>query len=152
MKRKILLRSARETKMFAKRFAANILTHANRRKGAVVIGLVGDLGAGKTTFVQGFGKAFGVKQRMVSPTFLIFRSYKLQVTSYKFARLYHVDLYRIHSPRELETLNFRHILRDPKNIVLIEWADRIKKTLPKGTIWVTLGHRRKEHERFASIR
>ena len=153
---KIISRSATETKRIAAKLAKRLFNAKSNIRHATVVAMTGDLGAGKTTFVQGFAKAFGIKHRMVSPTFLIFRSYPLSSSlrsrykrekqSYRF--FYHVDLYRIHNIKELEVLNFKSILLSPFNIVLIEWAEKIKKLLPKGTIWVNLNHGRKENERI----
>lgn len=133
---KVFSKSPAETKKIAAQLAGR----------GRVFALVGDLGAGKTTFVQGFAKALGVKNRIVSPTFLIFRNYKLKSGKYK--KFYHVDLYRIESEKELNVLGFKKILNDPKNILLIEWAEKIKKVLPKDTIWVNFTHGRKETERI----
>lgn len=153
---KTISKSSSQTKKIASDLAKNVLKF--RLSGhARVIALSGDLGAGKTTFTQGFAKALGIKHRIVSPTFLIFRNYSLRSSlrasakqSYK--NFYHVDVYRIHNPKELDVLDFKHILKDPHNIVLIEWADKIKKILPKGTIWVRFEHGKKENERILSLR
>lgn len=135
----MISRSAQETKKIADRLAKKILKKRPHRNHARVIALTGELGAGKTTFVQGFAKALGIKSRMVSPTFLIFRKYK---------NFYHVDVYRIHLAKELTTLGFKKILANPQNILVIEWAEKIKKILPKDAIWVNFRHGRKENERL----
>ena len=150
---KINTSSPIQTKKIAAKLAKEILKSKPHKKHARVIALVGDLGAGKTTFVQGFAKALGIKQRMVSPTFLIFRSYEIsgigskqKVVRYK--KFYHVDTYRVHSPKELNVLDFKSLLLTTNAILLIEWADQIKKILPKDTIWVHFTHGRKETERI----
>ncbi|MBI2025003.1 MAG: tRNA (adenosine(37)-N6)-threonylcarbamoyltransferase complex ATPase subunit type 1 TsaE [Candidatus Harrisonbacteria bacterium] len=135
----MISKSAQETKKIAAKLAKKILKEKPHQKHARVIALTGELGAGKTTFVQGFAKALGIKSRMVSPTFLIFRKYK---------NFYHVDVYRIHSTKELDVLNFKSILNSSENILLIEWAEKIRKILPKDAIWVNFRHGRKENERF----
>ncbi|MEK7640616.1 MAG: tRNA (adenosine(37)-N6)-threonylcarbamoyltransferase complex ATPase subunit type 1 TsaE [Patescibacteria group bacterium] len=117
---------------------------------ARVVGLVGDLGAGKTTFVQGFAKALGIKRHVPSPTFLIFRSYKLATLNFKL--LYHADAYRLNSSKELDVLDFKDILKDPHNIVIIEWADKVKNILPKDTIWLNFTHGQGVETRHISIR
>ncbi len=96
-------------------------------KSAKVLGLVGDLGGGKTTFLQGFAKGLGIKEKITSPTFVIMKRFK---------NFYHIDCYRIKKPKELSDLGFKKIISNPENIVAVEWADRIKKILPKGTIWL----------------
>ena len=141
----------RQTRELAAGLVKKILASPPHRKHARVLALVGDLGAGKTTFVQGFAKALGIKNRMVSPTFLIFRKYGTSIRqpadNFQFRYFYHVDVYRIQKSSELNALGFKKILSDPQNIVLIEWADKIKRILPKDTIWVHLEHGRHEKER-----
>jgi len=148
---KKLFKSAAETKKLAAIIAKKMLRERHY-KHASVLGLVGELGAGKTTFIQGFAQALGIKKHILSPTFLIFRSYKLpprfKIQESKFRNLYHVDCYRIHDSRELLKLGFKEILSNPKNIVLIEWADRIKKILPKDTTWINFEYGKKINERI----
>jgi len=124
---KILSRSPSQTKKIAKILAREFLK--TQTKKALVLGLVGDLGGGKTTFLQGFAKGLGIKEKILSPSFVIFRKFK--VKSLKFKVFYHIDCYRIKKPKEILDLGFKEIVSDPKNIVAIEWADRIKKILPK---------------------
>lgn len=145
---------AEQTKKLAAKLAKEILKTGSHQKHARVIGLVGDLGAGKTTFTQGFAKALGIKKRMISPTFLIFRRYeipKLKTYNLKLTTFYHMDAYRIHNPKELTVLDFKKILSNTKNILLIEWADQIKKALPKDTIWIRLEHGQHHQERHLTF-
>ncbi len=90
-----------------------------------IFALYGDLGSGKTTFTQGFAKALGIKSKIISPTFIIVRSYK--INSGKFRRFYHIDLYRIEKECDLNELGIGDILSDEKNIVVIEWPEKIGK-------------------------
>lgn len=105
--------------------------------GQNVLALMGDLGSGKTTFVQALGKVLGIKQRVVSPTFILMRSYKIPLVIRKtgsdssFKHLYHLDLYRLNSWGEVKTLGIEEIWADPKNLVCIEWAEKIELYLPK---------------------
>lgn len=100
--------------------------------GAVVLGLRGDLGGGKTTFLQGFAKGLGVKEKILSPTFVIFKKFKIKKSGFK--EFFHFDCYRIDSPKEILSLGFEKIISDPKNIVAIEWPERIEKILPQNAI------------------
>ncbi len=139
-----------DTHKLAEKIAADILNFGAHKDHARVVALVGDLGAGKTAFAQGFAKALGIKRHLPSPTFLIFRNYKLNVKSKKgngFENLYHVDAYRIDDIGELDVLDFSSILHSPLNIMLVEWADKIKEILPKDTIWLKFRHGVKENER-----
>lgn len=152
-------RSPKETRGLAEKLAKKILSKKPRGKSAAVIALVGDLGVGKTLFAQAFIKALGAKQRIISPTFLLMRNYKFparvkaaagrQIPNYKY--VYHIDCYRIKKPAELLKLGLKEILADPKNIVLIEWADKIKKQLPPKTIRINFSHGRKENERLIDV-
>lgn len=121
----------------AKRIAAAVKKNKNS-KGATVVALVGDLGAGKTTFVQGFARGLGIKEKITSPTFLIYKKYLISKTS--LTNFYHVDAYRIKKLSELKPIKFKEILADPKNLVIIEWADLIKKALPKKIVTVAFKH------------
>ena len=145
----MLSRSAGQTQKLAAKIAKEILKSRHHQKHARVVALVGDLGAGKTTFTQGFASALGLKRRMVSPPFVVFRRYAIASgarQSYK--NFYHVDAYRIDSLKELPPLGFKSLLLSTDSILLIEWADKIKKILPKDTIWVELSHGRKATERI----
>jgi tRNA threonylcarbamoyladenosine biosynthesis protein TsaE len=126
----ILSQSPSQTKKIGQILAEEILKAKTKR--AFVLGLIGDLGGGKTTFLKGFAKGLGIKERILSPTFIIFKKFK--VKSLNFKVFYHIDCYRISKPKEILDLGFKEIVLDPKNIVAIEWADRIKKILPRGTL------------------
>lgn len=141
--------SAQQTKKLAAELAKKILARASRKQQALVVALVGDLGAGKTIFVQGFAKALGIKHRIVSPTFLIMRNYQLRISNYR--RLWHVDAYRLHDAKEILPLDFKDILKDRHNILVIEWAEKIKPLLPKDAVWVRFKHGRRESERILII-
>lgn len=130
-----ITKSAYETNRLGRSLAEKL----TRRKGnkALILGLKGDLGGGKTTFLQGFAKGLKIKQKILSPTFVIMKRY--QLTNYpigKLSNFYHFDCYRIRKPKEILDLGFKKIISDPKNIVTIEWAERIKKILPKNTTWI----------------
>ncbi len=96
---------------------------------ATVVGLYGNLGAGKTTFVQAVAKALGVNETLNSPTFLIMKSYPLR--SQHFAFLIHIDAYRLKKSEELKNLGFTELLANPRNLIFVEWADRVSDILPK---------------------
>lgn len=85
----------------------------------LVIGLSGDLGAGKTTLSQAIGAGFGVSEPMPSPTFTLINEY-----STPRGRLYHLDLYRLEDYEELVELGFEEVLLRPNVLVLVEWIDK----------------------------
>ena len=141
--------SVEATQKVAENLVKKIL-EAGPRNGAVVLGLVGDLGAGKTTFAQGFARALGVKEKITSPTFLIVKSYKLEVISFK--NFYHIDAYRLNSPQELLDLGLADLIKNPQNIILIEWADKVMGILPKNSIFIDFSHGEKDEERTIAPR
>lgn len=98
---------------------------------ATVIALHGDLGAGKTTFVQTSGHLLGVEENITSPTFVVMKKYDIDKTWRKFI---HIDAYRVESIDELLVLNLEEELLKPENIFFIEWAERVGKILPANTI------------------
>ncbi len=102
---------------------------ANMIDGGDTIALFGDLGSGKTTFLQGFAKGVGVRTRIISPTFIIVRTHSIR---YKGAlAFYHIDLYRMKSNDDTHNIGFGEIVNKPENIVAIEWAERAKSLLPE---------------------
>lgn len=117
---KIQTNTAEETRKFAKDYALSF------RNGGI-LALSGDLGAGKTTFAQGFAKGLGVEDRIVSPTFLIIRQYPIPNQNNFF---YHIDLYRMEDI-DLKNSGLEEILSEPSNVVLIEWAEKIADHLPE---------------------
>ncbi len=136
--------SDNETKKVAGDLAKKILK-SGPRAGAVVLALVGDLGAGKTTFVQGLAHALDVKEKITSPTFLILKRYTLSDT--RFSNFYHIDAYRLDSSKELSDLGFVDLLKNPQNIIVIEWADKVADILPKNAIFIKFSHGEIESER-----
>lgn len=106
-----------------------------------IIALYGNLGSGKTSFVQGLVKGLGIKKRIISPTFIIVRTYKIKTqnsklkpTSQNSKLFYHIDLYRIEGKKDLRGLGIEDIINNPQNIVAIEWAEKIQSLLPKKRI------------------
>jgi len=119
-------------------------------KHATVFALTGELGAGKTTFTQGFLKGFGIKKRAQSPTFIIMRRHGIRSRPHK--NIYHVDAYRLKKAEQMKVLEFEKILDDPRNVILIEWPERIKEILPKHATWISFKHGKKENERIIAVR
>ena len=94
-----------------------------------IVCLYGELGSGKTTFVQGLAKALGIKKNIPSPTFILIREYpieKLPIT-----KLIHVDCYRLESEKDIRAVDLKELWQNKRNLVVIEWAERIKSILPK---------------------
>ncbi len=133
--KKYLTKNPSQTKKLGEKLVQEIL-NSPFPKETLVLGLKGDLGGGKTTFLQGFAKGLGIKEKILSPTFIILKKIKMQSASWRtnFKNFYHIDCYRIEKPRELLSLGFKKIITNPQNVVAIEWADRIDKILPAKTI------------------
>jgi len=130
---------------------------------ARVYALVGELGSGKTTFTQAFLRELGIRGRITSPTFVLMKKYEprhpeLPPATARHERagvsgsIYHIDAYRIDKPKELLGLGFKKIIDDSNNIVLIEWADRIKQLIPKNAVWIKFKHGKTVSERTIEIK
>jgi tRNA threonylcarbamoyladenosine biosynthesis protein TsaE len=126
MQKEYLTQGPGQTKKLGKALAKTLLKSRPKDK-AIVIGLRGDLGGGKTTFLQGFIKGLGKRAKILSPTFIIMR---------RMNNFYHIDCYRLRRPQELLELGFKEIIADPKNVVAIEWADIVKRIMPRYATWV----------------
>ncbi|MDD5145419.1 MAG: tRNA (adenosine(37)-N6)-threonylcarbamoyltransferase complex ATPase subunit type 1 TsaE [Candidatus Pacebacteria bacterium] len=131
-------KSPSETKKLGRNLAKKILGSGFQRK-ARILCLKGGLGGGKTTFLQGFAKGLGISEKILSPTFVIMKRFsvpagKSRVKRKNFENFYHIDCYRIESPKDILALEFKKIINYPQNIIAIEWAEKIKKILPKDAI------------------
>lgn len=151
----MLSKSKTQTQKFATKLAKKIISEGTG-KNARVLALVGDLGSGKTAFTGGFIKSFGIKTHVPSPTFIIYRKYPIRssfiIHNSLFRFIYHFDLYRIQKPKEIIDLDFKKIIKNPENIVLIEWPEKILKYLPKNTIVVKFEHGKRVNERHIKLR
>jgi len=130
--------SYKETQKLGKELAEKILKAGLQNK-AVVLGLYGNLGGGKTTFLQGFAKGLGIKEKILSPTFVVMKKFKLNPSAQRLTHdtYYHIDCYRLEGNEAILSPDFKNIIKDPKNIVAIEWPEKIKKALPKGIIKIS---------------
>lgn len=122
----MVTKSAQDTRKFGEKFADNL-------RGTETLALTGDLGSGKTTFVQGIAAGFGIKKRIISPTFILLRQYEGQRLT-----LWHLDLYRLEQniAWEIENIGIGEIWGKGKNVVAVEWAEKIKKLLPRNASWI----------------
>ncbi len=146
---KIKTSSIRATSLLAARLARKITKEPLGRR-AKVIALAGDLGSGKTTFARAFARALGARGRVMSPTFVLVRRTELKNKKYK--NLYHADAYRLARGMELGRLGLGDAFRDPASIVLVEWADRMRRGLPRGTQWVEFSHGARKNERVIDVK
>ncbi len=147
--------SKAQTQKIATKLAKKIISEGIG-KNARVLALIGDLGSGKTAFIGGFIKSFGIKTHIPSPTFVIYRKYPIHssfiIHNSPFRFIYHFDLYRIEKPKEIIDLDFKKIIKNPENIVLIEWPKAIMKYLPKDTICIEFNYGLRANERVLNVK
>jgi tRNA threonylcarbamoyladenosine biosynthesis protein TsaE len=124
------LHSLEETKAFAQEFVEGLTpwTHA-----ATVVGLYGNLGAGKTSFTQGVAAALGISDTINSPTFVIEKIYAIpeKENTQTFSHLIHIDAYRLEKAEEMLRLGWAEIISNPLNLILVEWPERIAGIMPE---------------------
>lgn len=139
----ITTKSAEETKKVGEKFAHSFIKEG---KNSLIVALVGDLGSGKTTFIQGFASGLAIKQRIISPTYILMRHYKVRHgASHKSSvtDFYHVDLYRLESEvnDEVDNIGLTDIWGKKGNIVMIEWAEKIQRSIPSGAYWININYK-----------
>lgn len=125
----IITASEKQTFVFAKKFT-------KRLKGGEIIGLVGELGAGKTVFTKGLASGLGIKKIVNSPTFVLMKIYEVKSEKQKVKNLCHIDAYRVKTAKEIALIGAEEYFNRPDTVTVIEWADKIKKILPKKTKYV----------------
>ncbi|MBI4262442.1 tRNA (adenosine(37)-N6)-threonylcarbamoyltransferase complex ATPase subunit type 1 TsaE [Candidatus Uhrbacteria bacterium] len=140
-----IVHSLKETQKIASEIA--LAAH-----GGDVFALQGELGAGKTVFVKAFAKALGVRGVVSSPTFLLMKTYNVkgQVSGVKC--LVHVDAYRVHDAQELVDIGLGEYLGRPDTVVLIEWAEKVKKMFPQKHVqWIRFQFSKRKDERVLTL-
>ena len=140
---KLVSKSVKETRLFAKKFAKEILKMPN----LMVLSLEGEIGVGKTTFTQGFAEALGIKEKVQSPTFVILKIYDIPKSR---KNLIHVDAYRLRA-KDFKVLGWKDFIKNPSNIILVEWGNKIKNILPKNTTRIIFKHSQTPNERIVFI-
>lgn len=115
---------------------------------ALVVGLYGDLGAGKTTFMKYVAEAFGIENTIQSPTFVIQKIYNLKDKQFK--NLVHIDAYRIEEEKETSALKWQETVSNPQNIVFVEWPERISGVIGAHKK-IHFSHGENENERHISF-
>ena len=125
---KVSTRSARGTQALARKIGASLSPGA-------VIALVGDLGAGKTTFVQGLAEGLGVldPSTVLSPTYTLVNEYPAQS-----GVLVHVDFYRLENADAGRALGIEEQLARPDGVVAVEWAENLPELIPEHAVWIRI--------------
>jgi tRNA threonylcarbamoyladenosine biosynthesis protein TsaE len=151
-------KNVEETEKIAKIFLEKILQKENKKNGAIVVCLSGDLGAGKTAFTQAIGKHLGIKNKITSPTFVIMKKYPvpeqarygagplplirgIKGVESSFNFLIHIDAYRLKNEKELLSLGWEEIINNKEHLVFIEWPENVKKIIPVGARFVYISHK-----------
>lgn len=119
---KIISHSEKKTQKIAEKFSKKL-------QGGEVIGLIGELGAGKTAFTKGLAKGLGIKKVINSPTFVVMKVYPVVHKTIK--QLVHVDAYRVKSTEALIGIGLEDYINSTDSVVVIEWADLVEEMLPK---------------------
>ena len=117
-------------------FVATLEPRSDR---ATLVTLSGELGAGKTSFTQGIARTLGVSEHVTSPTFVLEKIFSLPVASGRgFARLAHLDAYRLEGASALVPLGFAELMQDPATLVIVEWPEKVADALPDADYALTL--------------
>ena len=111
---------------------------ARRLRGGEVLALSGELGAGKTTFVQGLAQGLGIRHTVTSPTFLLMRVYPIRKKGAAIKQLVHIDCYRIKSPQAIKAIGALEYFGKSATVVAIEWPEKIKGLLPRQAVKILL--------------
>jgi len=126
MKNKMIItRNSNETEKLGEKMGENL-------KGGEILALVGDLGGGKTTFVRGLAKGLGCKEIPKSPSFVLMNIYNCPNR----LKLVHLDLYRLESDGEIESVGVEDYLGKKDCVSVIEWAEKGKEIIPKNAVWI----------------
>jgi len=118
-------KNLKETKEIASKFIHAIVPVPGE---ATVVGLYGDLGSGKTAFTKCVAELLGIKDEITSPTFVIEKIYALQ--HQQFTHFIHIDAYRLESELELVNLGWKELLKNPQNLIFIEWPEKVSGAMP----------------------
>ncbi len=117
-------------------FASKIISFL-KQKEINTVALFGDLGAGKTSFVQAIGKILQIEDKILSPTFNIFKIYDIANNTSPWSKLYHIDAYRIEG-ESADPLGFKEIFSNKDNLVFIEWPENLREFLPEKMLKIKL--------------
>ena len=154
MENTFITNNARQTQKLGKLLAKEL-------RGGDIICLTGELGSGKTTFAQGILKGLKAKGPYTSPTFLVMKKYRithntkhdtrkkkvLRVTCYELHDIYHIDCYRIKT-KDILDLGWEEIIADKNNLVIVEWAERIKRIISRSAIWIRFRHKGRDKRKI----
>lgn len=157
----MISKDIKETAKIAEIFLNKLLTvRKSTRKnysGALVVGLSGDLGAGKTAFTKAVAKRLGIKNKVFSPTYVLMKKYSLPLprgsgplnllgargSGFRF--FFHIDAYRLENAKELLNLGWEEIVANKDHLVFIEWPENVAKAMPKHSKFIYISSNEKGH-------
>ncbi|KKQ88133.1 MAG: ATP-binding protein [Parcubacteria group bacterium GW2011_GWF2_38_8] len=142
----MISKNIKETEKIAKIFIDKLLKSKKTHKGALIVGLSGDLGSGKTAFTKFITKHLGIKDRVFSPTYVIMKKYPIKLENYKF--FFHIDAYRLEHEKELLHLGWEEIINNNEHLVFIEWPENISKAMPSHSRFVYIKHKNNKQRDF----
>lgn len=142
--------SLEQTQDLAAAFAEKISKDRKNKNRALVLLLSGDLGSGKTSFVQGALRYFGIR-RATSPTFILMKHYRIPRMKNNIKDIYHIDAYRLQSFTDLKALGFGKILESGESLIFIEWPERLRTKALKGFPKIKFSFGEKENERLIKL-
>ena len=125
--------SLEELQREAERLVSTLTPHTEH---ATLLTLSGELGAGKTAFTKALGEVLQVGETVTSPTFIMMKVYETNKNWPK--RLVHIDAYRLTSGTELSPLHFDELYADKDNLIVLEWPEQVKDTLPPADVSISL--------------
>jgi tRNA threonylcarbamoyladenosine biosynthesis protein TsaE len=126
--------SLEETKKIAGNWLAEVARSHSNENEALIVGLSGHLGAGKTAFIKLVAQELGVAETVTSPTFVLMKIYELtpnakgRFANFPWKRLIHIDAYRLEQREELEALRWEDLMADKNNLIMIEWPENVGLT------------------------
>lgn len=135
---KLLIKNQKELQDFANQVF--LLICQNKYHHATVLALQGDLGSGKTTFTKELAKLFKITETITSPTFVIKKNFEINNQDVFFEKLIHIDSYRLDLAKELENLGWHDDLNNQKNLIVVEWPERVLDLMPKNYFLIKFEH------------
>ncbi|MBI5400570.1 MAG: tRNA (adenosine(37)-N6)-threonylcarbamoyltransferase complex ATPase subunit type 1 TsaE [Candidatus Yonathbacteria bacterium] len=133
------VKNLEELRAVAERFLRS-LSEKPAKDTATVVGLSGDLGAGKTAFTKCIANILGITEVVTSPTFILEKIYIIprgSVVGERFTKLIHIDAYRLEGGEQMIALDWDALLKDEHNLILLEWPEQVKEAMPEDMIKIS---------------
>ena len=139
MKTKYIIKNEKDMQNVVVEVLSKIKSSTSTFDSGVVLALNGDLGTGKTTFTKALAQQLCITEHITSPTFVIQKTYTIppcETSNVSQTQLVHIDAYRLNGVQDTHAIDLKNTVHNPGNLVIIEWADLIKDTLPEHTIYI----------------